>query len=137
MLGKRNQGTHKGVKFHSSPTITSPGKGAGLSFARGPTCEDLNHLNAKLREVQLSAEESKGPRLVAHNGYVSHNMQAPVCQLTQRTQISHQLPLRQPKAMANQKELSRRLPRSIPQTHLSPRFFSLLSVVRTSSRTQQ
>jgi hypothetical protein len=39
--------------------------------------------------------------------------------------------------MANLKKLSQRLPKTMPQTHLSPRFFSPLSVIRISSQTRQ
>ena len=59
-------------------TLNSPAEGPVLSSAKAPTIEDLNQLNDKLTEVQLSsAELSKDDEFAAHNVYVSRSLQAP------------------------------------------------------------
>jgi hypothetical protein len=48
--------------------------------AKAPTAEDLNQLNTKLTEVQLSSvEELINDEFAAHNVYVSRSLQAPIC----------------------------------------------------------
>ena len=64
-------------------TLNSPAEGLVHSSARAPTAADLNQLNTKLMEVQLSsAEKSDDTRLLAHDVYVSQSLQPPVCLLT-------------------------------------------------------
>jgi hypothetical protein len=60
--------------------LNSPAEGLVLSSANAPTTKDLNQLNAKLTEVQLSsAQESKDDDFVEHNMYVSSNLWAVFC----------------------------------------------------------